>query len=143
YPTTPLGPDREMFQHYTLQLQGIRSVAEHVHHAQFARPVDDLGRDPEGRGSAGPARSGVRVTNTAWHGTRMGRFNARGGHPPLTGRLYVPQLSSEANVRAIMRKKINQVGTFYGTLKPASEPPPRMMVGSATAVDRIAANTVD
>jgi hypothetical protein len=82
-------------------------------------------------------------TNTAWHGTRMRRFNARGGHRPLTGTLYVPHLSSEANVLSVMRKKINQLSTFYGSFTPSSTQPPRVMVGSATALDRVAANSVD
>jgi len=73
----------------------------------------------------------------------MRRFNARGGHRPLTGTLYVPQLSSEANVLAVMRKKINQLGTFYSSYKPPSKNLPRVMVGSATALDRVAANSID
>src|ERR1700686_5481175 len=57
-------------------------------------------------------------TNTAWHGTRMRRFNARGGQRPLTGTLYVPQLSSEANVLEVMRKKISQLSRYYDTFQP-------------------------
>lgn len=143
FPTTPLGPDREMFQRCALHLQGIRTVAD----MYTARNLLALSliwaeiqkvKDPRVQRALAFA-----FTNTAWHGTRMRRFNARGGHRPLTGTLYVPQLSSEANVLAVMRKKISQLGTFYGSFKPASEHPPRVMVGSATSLERVAANSVD
>ena len=42
-------------------------------------------------------------TNTAWHATRMRRYNARGGQRPLTGTLYVPQLSIEVNPASGLR----------------------------------------
>jgi len=143
YPTTPLGPDREMFQRCALHLQGIRTVAD----MYTTRNLLTLSliwaeiqkvEDPRVQRALAFA-----FTNTAWHGTRMRRFNARGGHRPLTGTLYVPQLSSEANVLAVMRKKINQLCTFYTSLKPASKAPPRVMVGSATALNRVAANSID
>lgn len=143
FPTVPLGPDREMFQRCALHLHGIRSVAD----MYTARNLLTLSliwaeiqkvKDPRIQRALAFA-----FTNTAWHGTRMRRFNARGGHRPLTGTLYVPQLSSEANVLAVMRKKINQLSAFYGSFKPISKQPPRVLVGSATALDRVAANSVD
>jgi hypothetical protein len=52
-------------------------------------------------------------TNTAWHATRMRRFNAFGGQRPLTGTLYIPQLIAEGNVFEIFRHQIAQLGRFY------------------------------
>lgn len=50
--------------------------------------------------------------NTSWHGTLMRRFNARGGHRPLSGTLYLPPLSSEGNILKIYKHKINQLNNF-------------------------------
>ena len=143
FPTVPLGPDREMFQRCALHLQGIRSVAD-MYTARNLLTLSLIWAEIQKVENPRIQRAlAFAFTNTAWHGTRMRRFNARGGHRPLTGTLYVPQLSSEANVLAVMRKKINQLGTFYGSFKPVSKQPPRVMVGSATALDRVAANSID
>jgi len=143
FPTVPLGPDREMFQRCALHLQGIRSVAD-MYTARNLLTLSllwaEIQKVEDPRIQRGLAFA---FTNTAWHGTRMRRFNARGGHRPLTGTLYVPHLSSEANVLAVMRKKINQLGTFYGSFTPVSKHSPRVMVGSATALGRIVNNSVD
>jgi hypothetical protein len=53
-------------------------------------------------------------TNTAWHTTRMRRYNAFGGQRPLTGTLYIPQLISEANVFEVFGHQVAQVARFYG-----------------------------
>ncbi len=50
--------------------------------------------------------------NTSWHGTSMRRYNARGGHRPLSGTLYVPQLPSEANVINVYTHKIKMLINF-------------------------------
>ncbi|WP_312596391.1 DNA methyltransferase [Brevundimonas sp.] len=81
-------------------------------------------------------------TNTAWHGTRMRRFNARGGHRPLTGTLYVPQLSAEANVLEVMRKKIGQLQAYYQALGAPTETP-HVLMGSATQLTGVADASVD
>ncbi|CUU14221.1 FIG01164982 hypothetical protein CDS [Bradyrhizobium sp.] len=143
FPTTPLGPDREMFQRCALHLQGIQTVADmYTTRNLLALSLiwAEIQRVKDPRVQRALAFA---FTNTAWHGTRMRRFNARGGHRPLTGTLYVPQLSSEANVLSVMRKKINQLGAFYSSFKPVSEHSPRVMVGSATSLGRVAANSVD
>ncbi|WP_258067170.1 hypothetical protein [Arthrobacter sp. GMC3] len=59
-------------------------------------------------------------TNTAWHATRMRRYNAFGGQRPLTGTLYIPQLVAEGNVFEIFRHQVAQVSRFYAT-HPAAE----------------------
>jgi hypothetical protein len=52
-------------------------------------------------------------TNTAWHATRMRRYNAKGGQRPLTGTLYIPQLVAEGNVFEVFRHQVAQVARFY------------------------------
>jgi hypothetical protein len=52
-------------------------------------------------------------TNTAWHASRMRRYNARGGQRPLTGTLYIPQLSIEVNPAPVFAHKIRQLERFY------------------------------
>ena len=55
------------------------------------------------------------ATNTFWHATKMRRFNTRGGMRPLTGTLYVPQISAECNVFKVLSKKINELNRFYSS----------------------------
>lgn len=55
-------------------------------------------------------------TNTAWHATKMRRFNNKGGHRPLSGVLYFPNLFSEANVFSVMRNKVRQLSKYYQKL---------------------------
>ena len=82
-------------------------------------------------------------TNTAWHGTRMRRFNARGGQRPLTGTLYIPQLSSEANVLEVMRNKINQLQRYYRSYRPRGTELPALLLGSATHLATIPDGSID
>ena len=56
-------------------------------------------------------------TNTAWHGSKMRRFNSKGGHRPLTGTLYFPQLYSEGNVFRVFENKIETLVKYYSELK--------------------------
>lgn len=56
-------------------------------------------------------------TNTAWHGSKMRRFNLKGGHRPLTGTLYFPQLYSEGNVFRIFENKIETLAKYFAELK--------------------------
>ncbi|MGH7193427.1 MAG: DNA methyltransferase, partial [Candidatus Saccharimonadales bacterium] len=94
YPTTPVNSDREMYIRCALQLQGIKTVADFYtprNLEALALLWQEIMRLPDERVRRALAFA---FTNTAWHGTRMRRFNARGGQRPLTGTLYIPQLSS-------------------------------------------------
>ena len=82
-------------------------------------------------------------TNTAWHGTRMRRFNARGGQRPLTGTLYIPQLSSEVNVLEVMRNKIAQLQRYYRSYRPHQAELPAILLGSATDLSSIPSGSID
>jgi len=57
------------------------------------------------------------LLNTAWHATLMRRFNAGGGHRPLSGTLYLPSLSSEGNMLAVYKHKLNQLSSFLRARK--------------------------
>jgi adenine-specific DNA methylase len=94
----------------------------------------------------GSRRGGVRVagfTNTAWHGTKMRRFNARGGQRPLTGTLYIPQLSSEVNVLEVLRNKVRQLVRYYNEFQPNGTPHAAIQVGSATRLVDLPDESVD
>lgn len=144
YPDVPVSADREMYVRSALHLQGVHSVAD------FYTPRNLLAlgllweaiqQTPELRIRQALAFA---FTNTAWHGTRMRRFNARGGQRPLTGTLYIPQLSSEANVLEVMRNKVKQLGAFYRAYRPAEGTPlPVLRIGSATRLDGVPTASVD
>jgi len=142
FPNVPLGPDREMYQRCALHLQGVRSVRDMYtdrNRIALARLWRALLQEPDERLRRALAFG---FTNTAWHGTRMRRFNARGGHRPLTGTLYVPQLSMEANVLEVLRKKIGQLQRYYKALGPTGDTPD-ILLGSATHLNTVADESID
>jgi len=120
-PNVALGPDREMYIRSALHLHAIHNVADFWTTRnrralallwQAIHAVSDL-RLRQALSFA--------FTNTAWHGTRMRRYNARGGQRPLTGTLYVPQLSIEVNPAFVFANKIEQLARFYcGYEQPAT-----------------------
>ncbi len=146
YPTTRLGPSREMYLRSALHLQGVQTVADfytprnlRVLAAMWAAicSVPDL-----------RVRQALALafTNTAWHGTIMRRYNARGGQRPLTGTLYVPHLSSEVNVTRVFSHKIRQLETFYRQepgLRDVRDGAVQVDVASATNLADIADASVD
>lgn len=143
YPTTPLGSDREMYVRCALQLQKIASVADFYtarNLSALATLWHEIMATPDDRVRRALAFA---FTNTAWHGTRMRRFNARGGQRPLTGTLYIPQLSSEANVLEVMRNKIDQLQRYYRSYHPHAAELPSIMLGSATDLSFIDDESVD
>ena len=138
-----LGANREMYQRCALHLRGIRSVSDmYTDRNRLALTAlwKRILEEPEERIRRALAFA---FTNTAWHGTRMRRFNARGGHRPLTGTLYVPQLSAEANVLQVMRRKIRQLRSYYAAFKPKLNELPHVMAGSATDLSPISDASVD
>lgn len=142
WPDVPLGSDREMYQRCALHLQNICSVAD-FYTPRNLRALALIWREIQAEPDERLKRAlAFAFTNTAWHGTRMRRFNARGGQRPLTGTLYVPQLSSEANVMEVMRNKIKQLARFYTTW-PSASCIPAILLGSATNLEGVADNSVD
>jgi len=144
-PSVPMGPDREMYRRSALHLHGITNVSdfwsnrsaialallwEYINH-QAPMPVRDALR--------------FAFTNTAWHATKMRRYNARGGQRPLTGTLYIPQLIAEGNVFEIFRHQVAQVSRFYGS-HPALGPidlPALARVSSATDLSWLPTESID
>jgi DNA modification methylase/transcriptional regulator with XRE-family HTH domain len=143
YPTTKLAADREMYIRCALQLQGISSVAD-FYTARNLEALALLWQEimavPDERVRRALAFA---FTNTAWHGTRMRRFNARGGQRPLTGTLYIPQLSSEANVLEVMRNKIAQLQRYYRSYRPHASDMPALLLGSAAELTGIPDGSID
>lgn len=113
YPNVPLGPDREMFIRNALHRHGVGNVADFWtsrNRSALARLWREIQAVDDRR-----LRQALSFafTNTAWHGTRMRRYNARGGQRPLTGTLYIPQLSIEVNPAHVFMNKIGQLARFY------------------------------
>ncbi len=131
YPRVPLGPDREMYIRSALHLQGIHEVSDFWTPRNLravARLWAEISAWPDERERQALAFA---FTNTAWHATRMRRFNARGGQRPLTGTLYVPQLSIEVNPAPVFANKIRQLQRFYAEA-PKSGPKTHVVRSSAT-----------
>jgi DNA modification methylase/transcriptional regulator with XRE-family HTH domain/DNA-directed RNA polymerase subunit RPC12/RpoP len=143
YPDTTIGPDREMYLRCALHLHKVASVAD-FYTPRNLRALALLWQEIMAVNDERVRRAlAFAFTNTAWHGTRMRRFNARGGQRPLTGTLYVPQLSSEANVLEVMRHKIKQLQRYYRSYQPHGVDAPAVMVGSATALVDIPDGSID
>lgn len=143
-PAVAISPDREMYNRSALHLRGVHEVAD-FYTARNLRALATLWHEIQSIDE--PRLRQVlsfAFTNTAWHGTKMRRYNARGGQRPLTGTLYIPQLSSEVNVLEVLRNKIRQLVRFYAWYRP-KDPDllPAISLGSATNLDDIPDNTID
>jgi 16S rRNA G966 N2-methylase RsmD len=134
-PSVPLGPDREMHRRSALQLRDVSDVADFWNHrsklalSELWHLIGQVGDDA--------IRSALTFafTNTAWHATRMRRYNAYGGQRPLTGTLYIPQLVAEGNVLEIFRHQVAQVARFYSTHPVAEHPDVPAFVRRSSATD--------
>lgn len=143
FPKVSVERDREMYIRSALHLQGVKTVADFYTRRNLLA-LSLLWQRIQRVGDA-RIRSALAFafTNTAWHGTRMRRFNARGGQRPLTGTLYIPQLSSEANVLEVMRNKLRQLRSYYEALGQPEVPLPAVRLGSATQLQGIPDASVD
>jgi len=115
-PKDPIDAHREMYIRSALHLRGVSTVAD-----MFARrPTVALSRlwHAIGRIADVAVREALQFafTNTAWHSSRMRRYNAKGGQRPLTGTLFIPQLQSEPNVFEVFRHQVRQVSRLYSVL---------------------------
>lgn len=129
-PKVRIDSSREMYIRSALHLRDVRTVADMFAH----RPTVALSRlwheiclvtDAAVRESLQFA-----FTNTAWHASRMRRYNAKGGQRPLTGTLFIPQLISEPNVFEVFRHQVRQVCRLYEAL-----PDGDVAVAQASATD--------
>lgn len=145
YPKRPVEKDREMYKRSALHLRDIESVDDFYtsrNLSALALLWDAIGKVEDERLQKALAFA---FTNTAWHGTKMRRYNARGGHRPLTGTLYIPQLSSEANVFDVFGNKVSQLTRFYRELgdQVENDPPATVRISSATDLDWIPDDSID
>lgn len=143
YPDVPISLDREMYLRCALARQGIETIADFYtprNLKALSMLWDAISAEPDDRVRRALAFA---FTNTAWHGTKMRRFNARGGQRPLTGTLYIPQLSSEANVLEVMRNKLKQLRRYYEALQPKDGSSVNIQLGSATALTGVESGSVD
>jgi DNA modification methylase len=133
-PNVPLGPDREMYIRCALHLSQIENVTDFYTPRNLravARLWAAIGEESDPRVRQALAFA---FTNTAWHATRMRRYNARGGQRPLTGTLYIPQLSIEVNPLGVFANKLRALERFYAVDAHAS-PGVRILNGPAQALD--------
>jgi len=143
YPDFPIERDREMYLRCALHLRKVNSVADFYTDRNLealALIWQEVLSVPDERVRRALAFA---FTNTAWHGTRMRRFNARGGQRPLTGTLYIPQLSIEVNVLEVMRNKIEQLQRYYRAYRPTTVDLPFLTLGSATDLASIPDASID
>lgn len=139
-PKSPIDSSREMYIRSALHLRGVRTVAD-----MFAqRPAIALSRLWHQISQVGDAvvREALQFafTNTAWHASRMRRYNAKGGQRPLTGTLFIPQLISEPNVFEVFRSQVRQVCRLYDVLPNGDV---AVNQGSATELWWLADSSVD
>ena len=139
-PTAPIESTREMYIRSALHLRGVRTVADMFAH----RPKIALSRLWHEIGLVADAavREALQFafTNTAWHASRMRRYNAKGGQRPLTGTLFIPQLVSEPNVFEVFRHQVRQVCRLYEALPDGDV---EVAQSSATDLHWIADRSVD
>ncbi|WP_244520173.1 hypothetical protein [Arthrobacter crystallopoietes] len=114
-PKVALGPEREMYRRSALHLRNINEVADFWNHRSQLALTELWHYITTQADKSVQSALKFAFTNTAWHSTRMRRYNAYGGQRPLTGTLYIPQLVAEGNVFEIFRHQVAQVSRFYST----------------------------
>lgn len=112
YPDHPISPTREMMTMGPAKL-GIKTVADFYtkRNLLVCSKIWDFISNIDCKRTR--AALMFAATNSFWHATRMRRFNVKGGMRPLTGTLYVPQISAECNVFRVLEKKTDELAEFY------------------------------
>lgn len=139
-PKDPIEAHREMYIRSALHLREISTVDDMFGHRPklaLSRLWSEISRVPDR-----DVREALQFafTNTAWHGSRMRRYNAKGGQRPLTGTLFIPQLQSEPNVFEVFRHQVKQVARLYEVLPDGNVD---VQAGSATDLAWLADRSVD
>jgi len=142
-PTDPIAANREMYKRSALHLRGIETVRDFY----LPRAKVALGKlwMEIGKVERPDIREALQFafTNTAWHGSRMRRYNARGGQRPLSGTLYIPQLIAEANVFEVFRHQVEQVAAFHAHQRPDSHAVATVRQSSAAHLGWLADHSID
>lgn len=142
-PQARIPTSSEMYKRSALHLRGITTVEDfYVPRAKHA-----LSRLWHRINKTVPtsARESLRLafTNTAWHASRMRRYNAKGGQRPLTGTLYIPQLSAEANVFEVFRHQVRQVASFSSSHQRSGSSKVAVRQSTAAALTWLPDNSID
>lgn len=145
FPTRSIESHREMYKRCALHLRSIDTVADFYTPRNLSALSLLWQTISEVENARVRSALAFAFTNTAWHGTKMRRYNAHGGHRPLTGTLYIPQLSSEANVFDVFGNKVSQLARFYREFNQevAPESATTIRASSATGLDWIPDDSVD
>jgi hypothetical protein len=143
YPDALMDPAREMFIRSALALHRVTRIADFYtprNLRALARLWAEIHQWPDHR-----IRQALTFafTNTAWHGTRMRRYNARGGQRPLTGTLYIPQMSIEVNVASVFRNKVKQLERFFASEDWTTSGRVDTFLASATRLEHLPTESVD
>ena len=141
-PRVKIDRDRDMYNVSALHLRGISEIADFYTERNLTALAELRSAILEVSNSRVRQALMFAFTNTAWHGTRMRRFNARGGQRPLTGTLYIPQISSEVNVLEVMKNKIRHLEKFYAEI-PQTGSSIQFLLESATELPSIPDKSVD
>ncbi len=112
-----MNSNREMYIRCALHLHQIRSIADFYSEQNLNALSRLYSKIVAVKDRRIRAALMFAFTNTAWHGSKLRRYNARGGHRPLTGTLYIPQLRSIGNVYRIFENKIDVLKKYYETLE--------------------------
>jgi DNA modification methylase len=143
-PNVQINSDREMYIRSALKLHGIGRLSD------FYTPRNLFALDRLYKSIQSVSDLRIRAalmlafTNTSWHGSRMRRFNNRGGHRPLTGTLYIPQLVSEGNVFEIFERKVKTLARFFSEIAKAPQSTWQSLTRTSAAdLGHIPANSVD
>ncbi len=143
FPDAPIDSTREMYKRSALHLRQVTTVADFYlprakhalsllwHHINEVKPA--------------AVRNSLRFafTNTSWHASRMRRYNARGGQRPLTGTLYIPQLTAEANVFQVFRHQVRQIAAFAAGFERTGEPLVAVRQSSAANLSWLPDDSID
>lgn len=134
FPDVRIDATREMYKRSALHLRKVRSVAD-FYLPRATHALSLLWQKISERQPAA-VRDGLRIafTNTAWHASRMRRYNTRGGQRPLTGTLYIPQLSAEPNAFEVFRHQVRQLAGFSREFEQNGEPRVTVRQADATSL---------
>ncbi|MBX3022004.1 MAG: hypothetical protein KF799_10035 [Bdellovibrionales bacterium] len=130
----PVSEDREMYIRSALHLHKVSNVSDFYSDRNLSALTRLHKRIQLVKDKRIRAALMFAFTNTSWHGSKMRRYNSKGGHRPLTGTLYIPQLISEGNVYKIFANKIETLCDYYDALKRVSTKS-SVTISKASALD--------
>jgi DNA modification methylase len=143
FPDATVESTREMYKRSALHLRRVRSVEDfYLPRAKHALSLL-WQRIDEVRPAAVQDSLRFAFTNTAWHASRMRRYNARGGQRPLTGTLYIPQLTAEANAFQVFRHQVQQIAAFARAFERSGNPLVSVKRSSAARLSWLPDDSID